>query len=81
MSNDLYPRSPLCKGTVVASLVAAVTCALASDALASRLPVDRCTGEQELSARVAAIVERVRLVNPALVRDLPPEKKIAQWRN
>ena len=81
MSNNLDPRSPLCKGTVVVSLVAAVTCALASDALASRLPADRCTGEQELSARVAAIVEHVRLVNPALVRDLPPEKKIAQWRN
>ena len=81
MSNDLDPRSPLCKGTVVASLVAAVTCALASDALASRLPADPRAGEQELSARVAAIVERVRLIDPALVRDLPPEKKIAQWRN
>jgi hypothetical protein len=81
MSNDLDPRSPLLKGTVVATLVAAVTCALASDALASRLPADRCTGEQELSARVAAVVAHVRLVNPALVRDLPPEKKIAQWRN
>jgi hypothetical protein len=81
MSNDLDPRSPLCKGTVVASLVAAVTCALAGDALASRLPADRCAGEQELSARVAAIVAHVRLLNPALVRDLPTEKKIAQWRN
>jgi hypothetical protein len=81
MSNDLDPRSPLLKGTVVVSLVAAVTCAFASDALASRLPADRRTGEQELSARVAAIVEHVRLVNPALVRDLPAEKKIAQWRN
>jgi hypothetical protein len=81
MSNDLDPRSSLSKGTVVASLVAAVTCALASDALASRLPPDRCISGQELSARVAAIVEHIRLANPTLVRDLPPQKKIAQWRN
>ena len=81
MSNDLDLRTPLHKGTVVASLVAAVTCALASDALASRLPADRYSGGQELSARVAAIVEHVRLVNPALVRNLLPEQKIAQWRN
>lgn len=81
MSNDLDPRSSICKATVVASLVAAVTCALAGDALASRLPAAQCTGEQELSARVSAIVESVRLVNPALLRDLPREKKIAQWRN
>jgi hypothetical protein len=34
-----------------------------------------------LSARVAAIVERIRLLEPTLLRDLPPEAKIAQWRN
>jgi hypothetical protein len=81
MSNDLDRKPPLCKGTVVVSLVAAVTCVLASDALASRLAAEPPVGEQKLTARVAAIVERVRLVDPALVRDLPPEKKIAQWRN
>jgi hypothetical protein len=37
--------------------------------------------DRELSARVAAFVERVRLVDPALLRDLPQDMKIAQWRN
>jgi hypothetical protein len=34
-----------------------------------------------LAARVAAIAERVRSAEPTLVRELPPEVKIAQWRN
>jgi hypothetical protein len=53
---------------------------LASDALASRSPAER-VGEQELSARVATIVERIRLVDPTLVRNVPRDQKIAQWRN
>jgi hypothetical protein len=65
---------------IVASLVAAVACVLASDALASRSPAER-VGEQELSARVATIVERIRLVDPTLVRNVPRDQKIAQWRN
>jgi hypothetical protein len=35
----------------------------------------------DLSARVAAIVEQIRLREPAIQRDLAPEVKIAQWRN
>jgi len=81
MFGNLDSRSSSCKVTVVASLVAAVTCALASDALSNQALADRRTGEQDLSARIAAIVEQVRLANPALVRDLPTEMKIAQWRN
>jgi len=81
MSNDLDRRRHLSTGTLVVSLIAAVTGVWASDALASRPAVAPGVGDQELSARVAAIVERVRLIDPALVRDLPPEPNIAQWRN
>ena len=80
MSN-LDRRRHLSTGTVVVSLIAAVSSVWASDALASLPTVEPRVGDQELSARVDAIVERVRLIDPALVRDLPPETKIAQWRN
>ncbi len=80
MSNEL-DRGPLGQGSVVTSLVAAVACVLASDALASRSPAELHVGERELSTRVATIVERIRLVDPTLLRDLPRDKKIAQWRN
>jgi hypothetical protein len=33
-----------------------------------------------LSARVATIVERIRLGEPTLLRNLPPAAKVA-WRN
>jgi hypothetical protein len=79
MSNEL--DMPLGQRTAVVSLVAVFACALASDAVASRLPTEPSAGEVDLSARVAAIVERIRLSGPALQRDLPPEVKIAQWRN
>jgi hypothetical protein len=80
MSNELDRRLPLGQGTAVVCLVALVACALASDAVA-RLPAEPSAGERDLSARVTAIVERIRLGQPALQRDLPPEVKIAQWRN
>jgi hypothetical protein len=54
---------------------------LAGDAVASRLPAEPSASERDLSARVAAIVERIQLGEPTLQRDLPPEAKIAQWRN
>jgi hypothetical protein len=79
MSNEL--DMPLGQRTAVVSLVAVFACALASDAVASRLPTEPSAGEVDLSARVAAIVERIRLSEPALQRDLAPEVKIAQWRN
>lgn len=69
------------RGAVVVSLIGAVACALASDALASLPPAEPSAREPDLSARVAAIVERIRLADPTLVRVLPPEGKIAQWRN
>jgi hypothetical protein len=69
------------QGAAVVTLVSAVACALACDARASRLLVEPSAGDQELSARVTAIVEQIRVREPRLLRDLPPEVKIAQWRN
>jgi hypothetical protein len=54
---------------------------LAGDALARQSPAEPTVTEPELAARVAAIAERIRSAEPALVRELPPEVKIAQWRN
>ena len=62
------------------SLVALVACALASDAHASRLPVEPGVADGELSARVGTIIERVRAGEPTLLPQLPPEPKMA-WRN
>jgi hypothetical protein len=67
--------------TILVSLIAAVTCAAGGDAVASRPTGEPRVAEQQLSTRIAAIIERVRLTDPALVRDLPPETNIAQWRN
>jgi hypothetical protein len=81
MSTEFDRRPHFVAGSLVVSLVAAIACLWASDAVASRPTVEPRIRAQELSARVAAIVEQVRRVEPALVRDLMPETKIAQWRN
>jgi hypothetical protein len=81
MSSEIDNRRVPIQGSVVVSLVAAVACALATDTHASRLETNANVGEQELTTRVARIVERIEAGDPALVRDLPPENKIAQWRN
>jgi hypothetical protein len=79
---DHKPDGPTSlQGAAVVTLVAAVACALAGDAPAGRLAVEPNAADQDLSARAAAIVERIRLREPTLLRDLPPEAKIAQWRN
>ena len=74
-------RPHLRHGPTVVSLVAALTCAFASDASASRPSVAARIDNDQLAARVAAIVERIRLSEPALLRDLPPDSKVAQWKN
>jgi hypothetical protein len=79
--SDESNRPALLPGAAVVSLVAVVACVAGGDARASRLPAAPNAGEQQLSARVAAIVERIRLDQPTLQRDLPPEAKLAQWRN
>ena len=81
MSRDLDNSR---QGSVVASLVslaAAVACVLASDARASRPQTEPSVDKQELSARVATIVERMRVGDPTVLRDLRTEKKVAQWSN
>jgi hypothetical protein len=81
MFQEFDRRSVLGNGIAVVSLVAAVACALTSDALAVLPSAQSSAHERELPARVAAIVERVRLGDPTLVPTLPQETKIAQWRN
>ena len=72
---------PLCQGPAITSLVAVVAYALASNALARECPAEPSVGEQTLSVRVGAIAERIRSGQPTLARELPPEAKIAQFRN
>jgi hypothetical protein len=81
MSNDRDRKPPAGQGVAIASLVAVVACALAGDALARQSPAEPTVAQRELAARVAAIAERIRSAEPTLVRELPPEGKIAQWRN
>jgi hypothetical protein len=81
MSNPHDRKPPVAHGAAIASLVAVVACALAGDALARQSPAEPTVAEPELAARVAAIAERIRSAEPRLVRELPPEVKIAQWRN
>jgi hypothetical protein len=81
MSEKLDRKLVSGRGAVVASLIGVVACALAGDALASLPPTQSSAREGDLSTRVAAIVVRIRLGDPALVPALPPERKIAQWRN
>jgi len=65
----------------IVSLVAALSCAGAGHALASRPTAVTNTGGADLSARIAALGERIEAIDPALVRDLPDLTNIAQWRN
>jgi hypothetical protein len=83
MSKETDRRQPLEQAAASVSLVAVVACVLASDALAlaRQSPAEPSVGERELSARVEAIAERIRSGQPAFVRELPPEAKIAQWPN
>jgi hypothetical protein len=61
-------------------LVALVACALASDAHATRVPVEPGFADGELSARVGTIIARVRAGEPTLLPQLPSEPKMT-WRN
>jgi hypothetical protein len=81
MSNHHDRKPPAGQRAAVASLVAIVACALAGDALARQSPAEPPAAGRELAARVAAIAERIRSAEPTLVRELPPEVTIAQWRN
>lgn len=63
------------------SLVAMISCALASDAFAGSPSAEPIGSRRELSDRVQRIVERIQLTEPALKRELPATAKFAQWRN
>jgi hypothetical protein len=81
MSRKLGCRPAAGQEIAATSLVAIVACALASEALASPSPAAPGPGQRDLSARVAAIVERINLGEPTLIRGLPPERTIMAWRN
>jgi hypothetical protein len=43
--------------------------------------MDPIVDKPELAARVAAVIERIRQAEPTILRDLPPDLRMAQWRN
>jgi hypothetical protein len=81
MPNEPDRSLPGFQRPVVVSLVAAVACALAGEAWASGSPIDPSVGKPELAARVATVVERIRKAEPTILRNLPIDLRIAQWRN
>jgi hypothetical protein len=81
MPNEPDRSLPEFQRPVVVSLVAAVACALAGGAYASGASIDLSADKPELSARVATVVERIRQAEPTILRDLPADTRIAQWRN
>jgi hypothetical protein len=58
-----------------------LACALAGDASASVTSVQPGRSDQDLAVRAAAIASLVRQTQPALLQSLPPDVKLAQWRN
>lgn len=80
MSKPVVSGPRLGHGATV-SLVALAACALAGDALASRPRTDWVPETQEISNRVDAIAEQLRLGDPLLQREVPPPDVLAQWRN
>jgi hypothetical protein len=74
-------RSPISiQAAAAVSIVALVACALASEAHASRLPVEPDVVDGGVSARVGTIIKRVRACEPTLLSRLPREPKMA-WGN
>jgi hypothetical protein len=74
-------EKPFGQRTAIVSLVAALSCAGAGNALASLPTAPANTGAADLSARVAALGKRIEAINPALARRLPQLTNVAQWRN
>jgi hypothetical protein len=81
MSNKPDRRVILLQDAAAISLVAALACGLSSQANASRPESEPKVAPPTLASRVATIVEWVRAGEPALLRDLPPQAKMAQFRN
>jgi hypothetical protein len=81
MPNEPDRSLPEFQGPAVVSLVAAVACALAGEAYASGIPIAPSLDKPELAVRVATVVERIRNAEPTILSNLPPNLRIAQWRN
>jgi hypothetical protein len=81
MSSKLDSSSYLGQGTTVLSLVGVVACLLANDALANAPSAVPDKVERELSARVATIVEQIRLLEPTLLHTLPAGSRTVQFAN
>ena len=79
MSGKVHGASNLGSDAAAISLVAAISCALAGDALASSPPP--AAKGADVSARIAALVQQINGSEPALVRDLGAGRKFVQWRN
>ncbi len=74
-------RTPFSQGTALISIVAALACAFPGNAHAIRPPIDCGTGVGTLSARVAAVAKRIRLIESALPSDLPSDGNVALFGN
>jgi hypothetical protein len=62
------------------SLVTTLSCAFANQALANRESAEITVRDAQLPSRVAAAVERIRLLEPSLTRDITRDSKMA-WSN
>jgi hypothetical protein len=66
--------------TAALSLVSVIACAAAGDAKMGSISAERTFDRQDLSARVSAVAEQIRSLDPAL-NDAAPAVNLAQWRN
>jgi hypothetical protein len=69
------------QGPAAVSLVAALIGAVSTEAFASQSTNERIRSETDLATRITKIIEWVRVVDPKLIRDLPPDVTTTQWRN
>jgi hypothetical protein len=68
------------QATAALSLVSVIACAAAGDATRGSVSAERTFDRQNLPARVSAIAEQIRSLDPAL-DDAAPAVKLAQWKN
>jgi hypothetical protein len=63
------------------SFVATVVCALAGDANATTPVTTAEVDANDFSSRVAAVIQRLRIADPAISRRLPGDRKTVQFGN
>ncbi|KFG69665.1 hypothetical protein [Microvirga sp. BSC39] len=66
--------------TAALSLVSVIACAVAGDVTKDLVSVERTFDGKDLPARVSAIAEHIRSLDPVLA-DAGPAVQLAQWRN